>query len=511
MLFVLGLLGLAIEGYALVGRQPNVENVRGLGPLSVAVTVAGIALLTAAVVPLRHRARRSRAASLLATATAVAAIAAAGVLLRHPLTGHAEFRHDPRELEVTRALLWCAAGLLVALSQWPNVVGIAERQPPGSAGWRIGLALLQAALAAARAPLANTALSLAAVLFGVLILEVAVRMMQGAPLLSVRNLVTDRVALLRVHQVNDYDPLLGWVLKEDRRFDPAGTFTTGRYGVRMNGSESVPVPEHAILVSGDSFTAGSEVGNSESWPALLERKLGEPVVNAAVGGWGADQIVLRIEALMPILHPDRVVVSFMFDDMARAGYMTYGGGNKPYFTARDGGLELHNVPVPQFEGRGGEMGPLRGILGYSHLVAFVMERTGHYEWWFSPPYVRVEVDTTQISCLLLERLKAKTDAARVPLYFLLQYGGAHVARLPEEPRQGRQVMACAAAAGIRAIDTWAPLRALFERDPQALRQLYVMSPSDEYGHMSKAGNDLIAALLVEVLRGGSAHAAGGRH
>lgn len=66
-----------------------------------------------------------------------------------------------------------------------------------------------------------------------------------------------------------------------------------------------------MIAVGDSFTAGSEVADAETWPAQLERLIDGPVINAGVGGYGTDQMILRSESLLPVLQPSAVVVGIL--------------------------------------------------------------------------------------------------------------------------------------------------------------------------------------------------------
>jgi hypothetical protein len=43
---------------------------------------------------------------------------------------------------------------------------------------------------------------------------------------------------------------------------------------------------------GDSFTAGADVAEHESYVAQLEAMLNYPVINGGVGGYGTDQMIL---------------------------------------------------------------------------------------------------------------------------------------------------------------------------------------------------------------------------
>ena len=351
----------------------------------------------------------------------------------------------------------------------------------------------------------NGGLVLSSLLVGVLALEIVVRTIDDVPLWPPRNLMAERAALLTVHTVNDYHPVLGWVLKSGIRTNsdnPKASFTTGEHGVRMNSALVHPLPTGGLLAVGDSFTAGSEVGDRHSWPAHLERMLGEPVVNGGVGAWGADQIVLRAEELIPIVRPHTVIVSFFVDDIQRAGYRIYGGGSKPWFSVESGELVQHNVPVQVFTGRVDEVDSL---FGYLHLVTWTLERIGYGDWWrqSNASYIRADNDPVRVSCLLLERLKHQAIEIGVRLLLLIQHGGSDALAKLSKPEDAKAVLACAQAAGVEAIDSWDPLVRAHGEDMEAYRGLYVMHDEGRiYGHMSSEGNAFIARLIEERLRRG---------
>ena len=196
-----------------------------------------------------------------------------------------------------------------------------------------------------------------------------------------------------------------------------------------------------------------------------------------------------------------------------------GGGNKPYFTLASGQLVPHNQPVPLFEGRSGEIGLLRAVLGHSHLVAAAIEVLGLSDWWYlSNVTIRVDTDMGGVSCRLLERLKKSADQVDVALYFVLQYGGSHVTVWEDQPPYAKQVESCAREAGIPTVNTWEMLRQMYARNPAELKSLYNMFENGTvYGHMSPLGNRLIAELVAKLIErskeGASAnrarHATGG--
>ena len=81
-----------------------------------------------------------------------------------------------------------------------------------------------------------------------------------------------------------YDPILGWIMKPNVTSDD---LNTDARGLRLNGQKTLQrKPGEMILVTGDSFSQGSNVREEETWPAVLEQLSGFSVANAAIGGWG---------------------------------------------------------------------------------------------------------------------------------------------------------------------------------------------------------------------------------
>lgn len=350
----------------------------------------------------------------------------------------------------------------------------------------------------------NLALTAVTLTICLIIMEIGFRAVNGLPFWPIENHIAKDRALLRTQTANRYHEDLGWVLKpgiSSNPNDPETSFTTGDHGVRMNSGEAKPVPTGAILAVGDSFTAGSEVGDRHSWPAHLERLLQEPVVNAGVGGWAADQIVLRAEELAPVLKPHTIVVSFLADDILRSGFRVYGSANKPWFDiGANGELVRHNKPVPVFSGKPSETS--FSLFGYFHLVTFMMDRVGLGTWLRrGDENIKNGNNPVAVSCKLLERAQKTFSAQNIRMIFLLQHGGDERHDRTSQKPHADEVIACARKAGIETIDTWPPLLEEYKKGFPSYKKLFVMHDNDRlYGHMSSSGNALIAKLVADELK-----------
>src|SRR4029077_18396266 len=87
---------------------------------------------------------------------------------------------------------------------------------------------------------------------------------------------------------------------------------------RLRVHRATAARDAVVLVAGDSYTHGDEGGDSESFPASLERILQTPVANFGVGGYGPEQALLKLEGLIDRFPRARgVVLAIMSDDVRR--------------------------------------------------------------------------------------------------------------------------------------------------------------------------------------------------
>jgi hypothetical protein len=329
------------------------------------------------------------------------------------------------------------------------------------------------------------------------VLEFSLRYLEGVSLVQFDNLIVRDLGRSVLGNVNRYDPVLGWSIREDAEWQEGQKrYTFGQYSLRMPTAERTPPAAAAILAAGDSFTAGSEVDNPDTWPAQLGGMLKTEVQNAGQGGFGADQIVLRTEQLTKLLAPRILVVSFLDQDVLRTAYRVF-GAPKPYFDMSDDALVPRNVPVPQGQDQTRDLTVWRQFLGRSYLAYKASLVFGFYPWFIQKEndFIRAHSneEAARISCLLVQRLASLRQTAHTNIIFMMQYGGA--AGLDAAPSWfGRDVVECARKAELTVIDTHPVLHAYSQRGVAEYQRLFVMHDG-VYGHMSAAGNELIAGLV----------------
>lgn len=150
----------------------------------------------------------------------------------------------------------------------------------------------------------------------------------------------------------EYDTLLGWVNRPSFSSPNAygrgiGLTTTPE---RFRGPVSIATsstPSTRLVCSGDSFTMGVGVADSNTWCTLLQRHFpGLQTVNMGQAAYGLDQALLwyRRDGLR---HPHQVQLLGLIDLMfERSLTGRYAGREKPRLVLDDDELATTNVPVP---------------------------------------------------------------------------------------------------------------------------------------------------------------------
>jgi hypothetical protein len=333
-------------------------------------------------------------------------------------------------------------------------------------------------------------------------LETAIRVMNGARLTDFSDLRPLRAEANGLTPAR-YDEQLGWTVRANY-LSPG--FNTIDYGIRKNSAGAEQISEGGILAVGDSFTAGSEVGDAESWPALLEQKLGVRVFNAGVGGYGTDQTILNAERLIPILKPKTLLIGILLpDDVQRTGYSEY-GRPKPYFARTEAGFELRNSPVPVSGSARPDTPLIKRVLSRSMTFNTLFTRLSP-DWWYSDVngqrYVRTANNPIAVTCHLLERLQSRLTADGIRGIVVAQYGSPTYLGRQARSIEADSVLECARDIGYEVVDEYDSLNTVAARSAVELESYYVVldrGGAGRIGHMSAKGNGNMASLIFAQLQ-----------
>ena len=311
---------------------------------------------------------------------------------------------------------------------------------------------------------ANIALVIGSIVAALIVLELGARLVRGpSALLDWHNIILKERIETRNSRVGRVVPdrALGFVNTPDYRSQDINYDVHG-FRVAPN-PDGLPLAEPPLLVVGDSLAHGDEVSDAEAWPALLQQKLRRRVLNAALTGYGLDQIVLRAEKVMAAIRPAAIVLSFAADDARRNEMKRVWGAEKPYFEWVDGKLVLRNSPVPASPPAAATLDLWQWAFGWSVLIDAVLRHKGwQYEWSIDHARVLPRGEGLAVSCALLRRLAP----LRLPTLVVAEYNRyvfENAEHAAEVRATTRAILACAAEAGFAVFDT-------FDTVAEAVRQ-----------------------------------------
>jgi hypothetical protein len=334
----------------------------------------------------------------------------------------------------------------------------------------------------------RTVLIVVSLCFTLLVGELALRVWQDA--WTTENLIVSRRARWRGVPPVQFDAELGWIPRAhqqhfSRRWGGVPV-TTVEDGVRSNGTDQPRTPARPLVVAaGDSFTFGDEVGDGDTWPADLERRLGVRVLNAGVPAYGFDQTVLRALRLAEHHRPELLLVSFIDEDAGfRVAHCSRDGAYKPCFALVDGELVNLASPVPPPHA---DLDPLRRWLGHSVLVDTVASRAWPEFWLLGAGAPGVD-EPLLVSCRLVRRLAERSRALGVRSLIVAQAG-----LRDSEPEAYGAMAKCAAEEGLPYLDLHAELRSLASDDPPRFRAFFK-------SHMTPAGNAYVGERIGAFIR-----------
>jgi hypothetical protein len=289
------------------------------------------------------------------------------------------------------------------------------------------------------------------------------------------------------------DDKVGYVPERDCRGPEHGHDAEGLRAMPAPPSDVSPDAPF-ILVTGDSYAYADEVKDDETWAAYLQAMVHRKIRNGGVPGYGLDQSVLRTEELAPRFKPGLIVLAFIPDDLHRSEMHRLYGAEKPYFTLKQGELQLQNTPVPIKPLTAADLPFWQRWFGWSMFVDKYMRHFGHYPDWFLLDAEATPPGTGEkLECPLMQ----KVAALKIPTLVVAQYRphmwtyGKKWA--DEQQRLSQSVLKCAAESGLQTYDTFGLVDAALKT--QGVNQLY-----GEWHH-SAAGNKLVAeGIAAELLR-----------
>jgi hypothetical protein len=148
-----------------------------------------------------------------------------------------------------------------------------------------------------------------------------------------------------------FDPTKGWISKPNlRQMKVFGNKVLNTNSRGLRGEKEYGYGRHPnktrLLILGDSFTFGDEVGDTETYSSYLQDMIPTAeIINMGVHGYGHDQMLILLKEEGVKYKPDIVILGFMTLDMPR-NVLQFGDYAKPRFVLDNAKLTITGSPVP---------------------------------------------------------------------------------------------------------------------------------------------------------------------
>ncbi len=351
----------------------------------------------------------------------------------------------------------------------------------------------------------NISLFVCYFLISFFLLEIAVRSIFPPPPVPRDTPMFYNFADYKVYDIGlaDFDEDLGWVNRPDAYgYGMFGEFISFDSTTFRKNNNSIMVGKRPVILAiGDSYTAGIEVDNADTWPAQLEFKSRIRVFNGGVSGYGLDQMLTRTKLVIEKQKVDYVIVAFIAEDITRVKQKKQFSIMKPMYSIKNNKLipskvKREDYPPPDY---------LKKIAGYSYVVHLLMLKVcGDY--WKKGSVLDTEyedMDEINVSYKLIDEfanLAGEKNIQKV-IFVLLPafYGDLSLVNHPVA-QYIRKISELNSRIAFIDIQTELLNRQTFSVQNATLRAMFNDMTRGYHGHFSKSGNEFVAQEIFSFLQ-----------
>lgn len=264
--------------------------------------------------------------------------------------------------------------------------------------------------------------------------------------------------------------------------------------------------DYAIVVTGDSFVAGNEVANNNTWPAYLEKKLKHRVINGGVGGYSTIQAVLYGEKLLTDKKIKHLIVSLIPEDLVRAEHSIFQGVPRPFYKEIDNDqFIIERNHIEEFKNFSSidkdYMGKMLNRYSRSFLIMEIIKRTSKNKnlFYYYGLHKKEDLRFDKIGCLLVNRLNDMKIKNNIKVAILLQYPDYYFYRDDKEQTYINKYFdnfkECISNSNLDLIDLYDPMLKKFKSNKKEFNSFYISRGR----HMSPLGNNFVAKEIYNAI------------
>lgn len=352
------------------------------------------------------------------------------------------------------------------------------------------------------------------IIFLISILEIFSRVIDNKEIYTLKNWVTIQLEQNTENQTFSFHPNIGWVGKKNVNINGdlkiSNTtipnidqliITHNEYGFRKTGV--LDQSKKNILTVGDSFTWGSEVNDSDSYPFQLNNMVDFNVINVANGGYGTDLMWLQLQDKIKQIDPEVVIKSPNTNALLINAYRRWGRAFKPYYEVKENKkLILKNTPVPRNSDAVRDIGIFQSVFGRFYLFTFIFNRIGLSEVWINKnklvDKVMTNEEAVEVGCLILQEMNESYLLNNRKFLLVLLYGNQEILN-KERFWYTKIYLECAQKTNIQVLDTYEEFVKI-SKHKSFPGSHYNKHNNGLYGHMTPEGNRLVAQLIADYLK-----------
>ena len=279
------------------------------------------------------------------------------------------------------------------------------------------------------------------------------------------------------------DELLGYIPKKGSKIGCNGEkYTINNEGFRTYKGFNLSESNHLII--GDSFGFGDELDDSEALSYLLYKDYDIKNINAAVYGYGVDQMTLRALEIIKNKEISKVIMITSPGGIDRVNKSVRNNVKKPFYLFDGKKLVLNKPGYQKIENA-----TRNSLINKSFFIRFSLIKLGMSKYLVNDEMVQDNLPYYLKSCKILENFQEKLNNKNINFDVVLYRDAGEIIRQKKEQKKlTDNFLKCLDEINVKYLDTYEILRS--NKD----KKLFI---KHNFGHPTLVSNLIVSKYFAE--------------
>ena len=279
------------------------------------------------------------------------------------------------------------------------------------------------------------------------------------------------------------DELLGYIPKKGSKIGCNGEkYTINNEGFRTYKGFNLSESNHLII--GDSFGFGDELDDSEALSYLLYKDYDIKNINAAVYGYGVDQMTLRALEIIKDKEISKVIMITSPGGIDRVNKSVRNNVKKPFYSFDGKKLVLNKPGYQKIKNA-----TRNSLINKSFFIRFSLIKLGMYKYLINDEMVQDNLPYHLKSCKILENFQEKLKNKDINFDVVLYRDAGEIIRQKKEQKKRTDnFLKCLDEINVKYLDTYEILRS--NKD----KKLFI---KHNFGHPTLVSNLIVSKYFAE--------------